>query len=146
MWTEDDFSFDGEHFTLDRVTLNPRPLQSPRIPIWLAAGWPRRPPFRRAACWDGVCIMSVHHDTRRWLTLDDFRACVAYIEARRDRQTPFEIIMSGEMPDDRDQAVERARTFEAAGATWWVEEGLGWTLEEFRERVRGGPPGRAPAR
>ena len=30
------------------------PLQRPRIPVWLAATWPVRAPFRRAAQWDGV--------------------------------------------------------------------------------------------
>src|SRR5215216_4513076 len=32
----------------------PRPLQQPRIPIWLAAHWPNRKPVRRALNWDGV--------------------------------------------------------------------------------------------
>jgi alkanesulfonate monooxygenase SsuD/methylene tetrahydromethanopterin reductase-like flavin-dependent oxidoreductase (luciferase family) len=32
----------------------PRPVQSPRIPIWVAARWPNRRPLRRAARWDGV--------------------------------------------------------------------------------------------
>jgi alkanesulfonate monooxygenase SsuD/methylene tetrahydromethanopterin reductase-like flavin-dependent oxidoreductase (luciferase family) len=45
---------------LERLTafwdgeFEPRPLQTPRIPIWLAARWPRRRPIRRAARWDGV--------------------------------------------------------------------------------------------
>src|SRR5919202_2507053 len=29
--------------------LLPRPRQSPRIPIWVAGTWPKKPPFRRAA-------------------------------------------------------------------------------------------------
>jgi alkanesulfonate monooxygenase SsuD/methylene tetrahydromethanopterin reductase-like flavin-dependent oxidoreductase (luciferase family) len=32
----------------------PRPLQAPRIPVWLAARWPNRRPLRRALKWDGV--------------------------------------------------------------------------------------------
>ena len=32
----------------------PRPVQSPRIPIWVAGGWPNKAPYRRAARWDGV--------------------------------------------------------------------------------------------
>ena len=32
----------------------PRPVQQPRIPIWVAARWPNRRPLRRAARWDGV--------------------------------------------------------------------------------------------
>src|SRR5689334_13471095 len=31
----------------------PRPVQ-PRIPVWVAGTWPKKPPFRRAARWDGV--------------------------------------------------------------------------------------------
>ena len=32
----------------------PRPIQQPRIPIWVAARWPNRRPLRRAARFDGV--------------------------------------------------------------------------------------------
>lgn len=140
LWTTDRFSFAGEHYTLDEVTLLPRPVQSPRIPIWVAGGWPRRAPFRRAARWDGACLMSVHQETRTWLTLDDFRDCLAYVRRRRSQPTPFDMVMSGETSEDRQAGIAMTRAFEAAGATWWVEEGLGWSLDEFRERIRRGPP------
>ena len=32
----------------------PRPVQQPRIPVWVAARWPNRRPLRRAARWDGL--------------------------------------------------------------------------------------------
>jgi alkanesulfonate monooxygenase SsuD/methylene tetrahydromethanopterin reductase-like flavin-dependent oxidoreductase (luciferase family) len=32
----------------------PQPVQRPRIPVWVAAGWPHRRPLRRAARFDGV--------------------------------------------------------------------------------------------
>jgi alkanesulfonate monooxygenase SsuD/methylene tetrahydromethanopterin reductase-like flavin-dependent oxidoreductase (luciferase family) len=32
----------------------PPPVQSPRIPVWVAARWPARRPVRRAARWDGL--------------------------------------------------------------------------------------------
>ena len=37
LWTEDHVSFKGEAFTLTDVTVDPKPLQKPRPPIWLAA-------------------------------------------------------------------------------------------------------------
>ena len=37
LWTEDRVSFSGEAFTLTDVTVDPKPLQKPRPPIWLAA-------------------------------------------------------------------------------------------------------------
>jgi hypothetical protein len=84
--------------------------------------------------------MSVHQETREWLTLADFREAVAYVGAHRSSPGPFDIVMSGEIPEDKGQALEMARSFQEAGATWWVDEGLGWSLEEFRERIRRGPP------
>src|SRR5262249_50297286 len=140
LWAEAQFSFTGQHYALEGATLNPKPLQSPRIPIWVAGGWPRRPPFRRAVHWDGVSLKSVHQDTRQWLTLADFRECVAYVQAHRSSQGSFEVLMSGELPDDRQEALDKVHAFQGAGATWWVEEGLGWSLEEFRERIHLGPP------
>lgn len=140
LWTTDQFSFSGQHYTLNQVTLDPKPLQSPRIPIWVAGGWPRRPPFRRAARWDGVCLKSVHQDRREWLTLEDFQACLAYVQAHRPTSGPFEVVMSGETPGDRQEAVDKLLALQEAGATWWIDEGLGWSLAEFRERIRTGPP------
>jgi alkanesulfonate monooxygenase SsuD/methylene tetrahydromethanopterin reductase-like flavin-dependent oxidoreductase (luciferase family) len=140
LWTTDQFSFAGQHYTLNSVTLRPKPVQSPRIPIWVAGGWPRRPPFRRAARWDGMCLKSIHMDTYDPLTLDDFRACLAYVQAHRSQNAPFEVIMSGETPLDRERGSELVLPFQEAGATWWIEEGLGSSLEEFRARIRSGPP------
>jgi alkanesulfonate monooxygenase SsuD/methylene tetrahydromethanopterin reductase-like flavin-dependent oxidoreductase (luciferase family) len=36
LWTEDNVSFEGA-FKLDNVTVDPKPLQKPRPPIWIAA-------------------------------------------------------------------------------------------------------------
>jgi alkanesulfonate monooxygenase SsuD/methylene tetrahydromethanopterin reductase-like flavin-dependent oxidoreductase (luciferase family) len=136
LWTQEPFSFAGEHYTLNGVTLQPKPIQSPRIPIWVAGGWPRRGPFRRAARWDGVAFKSVPHGGGRWLTLDEFRAGVAFVQGQRALDDPFDVVMSGELPEDPTQVGETIQTFAAAGATWWVEEGLSWTLAEFRARIQ----------
>ena len=37
LWTEDQVSYRGQAFTLDQVSIDPKPLQKPRPPIWLAA-------------------------------------------------------------------------------------------------------------
>ncbi len=38
MWTEDVVEFEGEHFTLKGAMLQPKPLQEPHIPVWIAGG------------------------------------------------------------------------------------------------------------
>jgi len=47
LWTESSVTFKGKHFTLDNVSLSPKPLQRPRPPIWIG-GWSRAQ-LRRAA-------------------------------------------------------------------------------------------------
>jgi alkanesulfonate monooxygenase SsuD/methylene tetrahydromethanopterin reductase-like flavin-dependent oxidoreductase (luciferase family) len=37
LWTEDEVSFDGQHFRLDRARMTLKPVQQPRPPIWIAA-------------------------------------------------------------------------------------------------------------
>jgi alkanesulfonate monooxygenase SsuD/methylene tetrahydromethanopterin reductase-like flavin-dependent oxidoreductase (luciferase family) len=37
----------------------PRPVQQPRIPVWVAARWPNRRPVRRASRWDGLFAYDV---------------------------------------------------------------------------------------
>jgi alkanesulfonate monooxygenase SsuD/methylene tetrahydromethanopterin reductase-like flavin-dependent oxidoreductase (luciferase family) len=37
LWTEDRVSFEGNHFELDDVTINPKPVQEPRPPILVGA-------------------------------------------------------------------------------------------------------------
>lgn len=98
-------------------------------------------PIRRAARWDGVCLKSYHQQQRQPLTPADFRACLTYIHEQRATDAPFDVIISGDTFDmGQHGASDLVRPFAAAGATWWVEEGLGYTVDEFRARIRFGPP------
>lgn len=38
MWTEDEASFDGKHYKLDGAISQPKPVQNPHIPLWVAGG------------------------------------------------------------------------------------------------------------
>jgi alkanesulfonate monooxygenase SsuD/methylene tetrahydromethanopterin reductase-like flavin-dependent oxidoreductase (luciferase family) len=37
LWTEDEVSFDGQHFRLDHARMTLKPVQRPRPPVWIAA-------------------------------------------------------------------------------------------------------------
>lgn len=54
LWEGDEFSFDGNYFSVDQLELACSPVQDPRIPIILGGWWPNKKPFQRAARWDGV--------------------------------------------------------------------------------------------
>lgn len=141
LWSGEKFSFHGKHYQLDNVTFLPKPLQSPRIPVWLAGGWPNRKPLRRAAHWDGIYLMTVNQVTNELLTTEEIREAVAYIQTNRESTDPFDVAVNGEVPDDASKAAEIIRAYQEAGATWWIDlEGTGESFEEYRARIRRGPP------
>jgi alkanesulfonate monooxygenase SsuD/methylene tetrahydromethanopterin reductase-like flavin-dependent oxidoreductase (luciferase family) len=148
-WTGKTFSFRGEHYRLHDVEFLPAPLQQPRIPIWLAATWPIRAPFRRAARWDGVWPLRRNPDgTTLNLVPDDIRGILDVIAeeraaAGRPVTDPFDILVHGVTPaDDPAQAAAITGPYAEAGATWWTERinPSRGSLEQMRERVRRGPP------
>ncbi|VAV97058.1 Coenzyme F420-dependent oxidoreductase [hydrothermal vent metagenome] len=38
MWTEDSVTYDGKHYQLDGAMCQPKPVQDPMIPVWIAGG------------------------------------------------------------------------------------------------------------
>jgi alkanesulfonate monooxygenase SsuD/methylene tetrahydromethanopterin reductase-like flavin-dependent oxidoreductase (luciferase family) len=148
LWTGHPFSFEGVHYKIDNATFLPVPVQQPRIPIWVAATWPVRAPFRRAAKWDGVWPLRRGPDGAGLpLTPDDIRGvCAAIAEERAvagNDSAPFDVLVAGITPgDDPARAAATAREFADAGATWWTERinPSRGSLEQMRRRVREGPP------
>lgn len=53
----------GEHFRVDGVSLEPRPIQNPRPPVWCAARGTAMKPVRRAARYEGVFPIDVDADS-----------------------------------------------------------------------------------
>jgi alkanesulfonate monooxygenase SsuD/methylene tetrahydromethanopterin reductase-like flavin-dependent oxidoreductase (luciferase family) len=81
----------------------PRPVQQPRIPVWLAARWPNRKPVKRALEWDGLFPIDLPGPE----ALAELTE-----EVRRDRSDGgFEIVVTN--PAGTDPA-----PWEDAGATW----------------------------
>jgi alkanesulfonate monooxygenase SsuD/methylene tetrahydromethanopterin reductase-like flavin-dependent oxidoreductase (luciferase family) len=99
----------------------PRPLQRPRIPVWVAARWPNKRPLRRAARWDG--LFPIDQDEPEQLA-----EMVAYVnEQREDDAGKFDIVV------DRPPGTDPG-PWEAAGATWCLV-GFGPTPSEKEVRA-----------
>jgi alkanesulfonate monooxygenase SsuD/methylene tetrahydromethanopterin reductase-like flavin-dependent oxidoreductase (luciferase family) len=118
---------------LERLTafwdgeFEPRPVQRPRIPIWLAAVWPNRRPVRRAARWDGIFPNELPDP-------DALAELVSEIAALRAPDAgPFEVV--GENEPGADPA-----PWAAAGATWCLT-GFGPqpTVDGVRAAIDAGP-------
>ena len=41
IWTQDPFSYEGKHYQLKDIRLQPKPAQSPHPPLWIGANAPR---------------------------------------------------------------------------------------------------------
>ena len=142
LWSGEPATFHGRHHTIEEVTFLPRPVQRPRIPVWIAGMWPNRAPFRRAARWDGVAPGSLNVAFGEAIPPDELRELLAYIHEYRERPEPFDVAVRGFTPGDN---AERARyqldPYMAAGVTWWLESinGRRGPFDAMRERIRQGP-------
>jgi len=143
LWSGQPFSYSGEYYHVNEVTLLPRPVQTPRIPIWVGGGWPLKGPTQRAARWDGSCMYK-HTYGGSWQdwTPDDVHALRTFVDSRRTASTPFDIVLGGRpRHDDWDHDRALIRSLAEVGATWWVEylpPGMGG-LDVMQSAIRRGP-------
>jgi alkanesulfonate monooxygenase SsuD/methylene tetrahydromethanopterin reductase-like flavin-dependent oxidoreductase (luciferase family) len=140
LWSGAPFSFQGAHYQIRDVQFLPTPVQQPRIPIWVAVGWPRKRPLRRAAQWDGV----VPFKYDGLITPDDCREMLAQIREHRPGGEPFDITCyQSTVTEASEVDGELLARFAEAGVTWWLH-GLDISLSipfaKMLDRVQQGPP------
>ena len=91
---------------------------------------------------DGIIVEKREPDNRQVDVLaDDIREIKAYVEANRTLDTPFDIVINGNVTSlERSQLQDKLLRLIEAGATWWIE-GLWEDSEEAAiARIRRGPP------
>jgi len=132
-WTGEEVTHHGHYFTVDGVALAPVPPS--RIPVWV--GGNSRRALRRAARYDGWIADSTDA-VEMWMEPDEFGHKVELIrQARPDGSRMDYVVMGYSQPDER----ELARSYELAGATWWLEaiHDIRGTVDEMTARVEAGP-------
>jgi alkanesulfonate monooxygenase SsuD/methylene tetrahydromethanopterin reductase-like flavin-dependent oxidoreductase (luciferase family) len=152
LWSGEPFQFEGKHYHIKPTTFRPKPLQQPRIPIWVAGVWPHKRPMARMARWDGMFPL--------FWDIDDIAEQQAYLhrmvanvlEMRQEwlpdsALRPFDVVVVGETdPDQTAQSADLVAGFADAGATWWLETlepergARTRSFDELRARVLAGPP------
>jgi alkanesulfonate monooxygenase SsuD/methylene tetrahydromethanopterin reductase-like flavin-dependent oxidoreductase (luciferase family) len=149
LWSGESFGFQGTHYKINPVKFLPRPVQQPRIPIWVGGFWPHKRPMRRAARWDGAFPINFEG-----ITPDEWRRIIDFIAKQRQSEAHFDFVHSGKTSGDNlkedQQAVE---PYIEAGVTWWMEPvdpwRFGWKWEDkwsneatsrMLERIKQGPP------
>ncbi len=145
LWSGEPVTHEGTYYTARDQQFRPRPVQRPRIPVWVAAHAGIEAPILRAARWDGIFpTLGNVTDDEAIAELERIRAVIA---ARRETMTGFDIVRGGETrPGAHDTAL--LSRYEAAGVTWWLENinpsrwgGWDpWPATAIRERIAAGPP------
>lgn len=119
LWSGEPFHYDGKYFQVKELTFLPRPVQIPRIPIWVGGGWPLKGPSLRATRWDGSRLYK--HQAGSMMP-EDIRALQAFVKQKRGSLEGYDIVVSSNR-QNRDGEEGRAyiRSLAEAGATWCAE-------------------------
>ncbi len=149
LWSGEPFSFAGQYYQIENAHFLPKPLQQPRIPIWVGGNWPNKAPFRRAAKWDGA--FPLFADATYEEELAQLDEMVRYVQVHRKLEQPLDIIIRAVTEDpESNEGLEYVKRCEELGVTWWLESmtpyraGRGyydeWPVDAMRERILQGPP------
>jgi probable F420-dependent oxidoreductase len=107
LWTEEDLDFDGQFWQLKKATLMPRPVQTPRPPIWFGANAPAA--LKRAVRYGSGFIGAGSSSTA------DFREQVKIVrqELAEAKKEPSEFTIAKRVyiavDKDRERAARRLR-------------------------------------
>ena len=142
LWSGQPVDYQGQHLRVSSTPFLPRPLQQPRIPVWVAGMWPYQRPMRRAAAWDGAFPLKAGEGFEYQLTPDELRAVIDFVTPLRQGGGPYDIVHAGLLSGDQERDRARTQRYADAGVTWWLEHIYPgrMPLEEVRRFIRLGPP------
>jgi len=128
LWSGERVDHRGRHYEVHDVAIAPPPVQQP-LPIWIGGNSTRA--RTRAARFDGwFADTSTAEDMS--VTPDELSELAAHLPAGAG----FDVVVHGYS----DQV--EPRTYEAAGATWWLEDvhDLRGSFDDLIRLVEAGPP------
>ncbi len=153
-WKGEPFEYRGKHFRARAPIFSQPapPIQKPRIPIWVVGAVNREKSLRRVVKYDGFLPTLVADsgvttpEVGGSYTPEQLRAAVDWILARREIETPLDVIVEQQTPgDDLDKARAILKPWQDAGATWHIESM--WEMMDMADgkqkvlrRIKQGPP------
>ena len=142
LWGGEAFTFEGQHLRATTSPFLPRPLQQPRIPIWVAGLWPNKRPMRRAAAWDGAFPIDAGGDLTKQMSPGAMAEAIAYIGTQRTADSAFDIVHAGLLSGEREPDIALTQRYADVGVTWWLEHVYPsrMSLAALRKFIRLGPP------
>lgn len=150
LWSGEAFRYEGEFYSVREVQFLPRPIQQPRIPVWIGGGWNTPAAARRAARWDGFFPQK----WRGLISVNEWHLIIERLKQHDADLASMDLVQGGTTPGDNPaRAAEIVAPFKEIGLTWWIEHidpwrfGLEWgefvtpdAQEKMNERILQGPP------
>ena len=115
LWSGEPYSHAGQEYRVRETVFLPRPVQRPRIPIWVALQSPKAGPLRRAARWDGVFPEKPGGGQ---LTPAELEVLLTSIRGHRPDAGDFDLVVGGRGVD---LAGDELAQLAAVGVAWWLE-------------------------
>lgn len=98
LWSGDSFNYDGKFFKVQDVQFLPKPVQDPKIPIWIGAI--KNPALRRAARYDGWITGGPCPSVGDpGLSFEEVSEKMKLIERHREHDVPFDLVYAFEFPE-----------------------------------------------
>ena len=141
LWSGEQVSHAGKHYTVKDVSFSPTPVQRPRIPIWVGGTLPRKRPMMRAFRWDGAVPITWANGRLARPTVDQIGwVRDLSLQHRQPGEAPFELAVWAEVTENPVRLMNELPGYVDAGATWWIETAkpeAGWH-DGMVERIRAG--------
>jgi probable F420-dependent oxidoreductase len=136
LWTGEEVTYHGRHYTVENARLAHTPVQKPHPPIWI--GGESLPALRRAARWDGWFGGTCDENSQTITPPERVAEMVKTMLGHRTSLEPFEIALQGVTEPGQ---IEKVKAYQQAGATWWFESifGLRGSIDEMMARIQAGP-------
>jgi alkanesulfonate monooxygenase SsuD/methylene tetrahydromethanopterin reductase-like flavin-dependent oxidoreductase (luciferase family) len=139
LWSGDPVTYHGRFVSVDDVRLVARPVQRPRIPIWVGGCAALPGPRQRALRWDGSCLYGA--PPPRWTDLSPTDVIALKEDARCRGKDSYTVAVGGRARrKDIDAEIEYVTSLAAAGTDWWNEHIPPQTSpDDARALIAGGP-------
>lgn len=141
------FDYDGKHYHLKLTLMDerhypPKPVQQPRIPLWVVGIWPRKKSMQRVLKCDGIIVEKRNSEgAGEDAAPTDICEIKTYVDANRTLTTPFDIVVGGRTAGlSRLEQQDKLLPRHEAGLTWWMEDMIGLTEDQVIESLHSGPP------
>jgi alkanesulfonate monooxygenase SsuD/methylene tetrahydromethanopterin reductase-like flavin-dependent oxidoreductase (luciferase family) len=144
LWSGESLTHRGKHYEVDGVRFLPKPVQEPRIPVWVgSASATSRGGLRRAGRWDGWVTGGPSPAAgEKGHTLEEVTEAMGRIRRHRESDAPFDVVYCFDFSEDESVLRDTIQEADSAEVTWMLEGiyGLRYNAEQALERVMKGPP------